>query len=86
MSVLLIEPNKGCKYEFTKDELQKLLDKVDKEAFERGVSCGQRMQELKKEKEYIYLNGPVNPCVNWDKVTCKSICTNEDLGAHYECS
>ena len=77
MSVLLIEANKNGKYEFTKDELQALLDKVDQEAFERGMSCGRRMQEP-KEKEYVYLNGfATNPCdINWNKVTCESAYTD----------
>lgn len=73
MSVLLIEANKNGKYEFTKDELQKLLDQVEQEAFERGMSFG------RKEKEYVYLNSfsttPINVPnpyigVNWNEVTC----------------
>lgn len=82
MSVILLETNKNGKYEFTKDELQKLLDRVDLEAFERGMSCGRRMQEP-KEKEYVYINSPsidktypLNPYVNWNEVTCKSTCTD----------
>lgn len=77
MSVILIEANKNGKYEFTKDELQKLLDEVEQEAFERGISCG------RKEKEYVYLNSPsftqnpLNPYdANWNKVTCNSTCTD----------
>ena len=74
MSVLLIEAGKNGKYEFTKDELQKILDQVEQEAFERGIQCG------RKEKEYIYLNGfstnPLNPYVDWNKVTCESTFTD----------
>lgn len=81
MSVILLETNKNGKYEFTKDELQKLLDRVDLEAFERGMSCGRRMQE-QKEKEYVYINSPspnpLNPYVNWNEVTCKTPCTFDD--------
>ena len=70
MSVLLIDTNKNGKYEFTKDELQELLDKVEQEAFERGMSFGRRIQEP-KEKEYIYINQPSpSPYVDWNKVTC----------------
>ena len=73
MSVLLIDANKNGKYEFTKDELQKILDKVEQEAFERGMSFGRKVQEP-KEKEYIYINSPslnpLNPCGNWSEVTC----------------
>lgn len=77
MSVLLIEANKNGKYEFTKEELQELLDKVEQEAFERGMSFGRRMQEP-KEKEYIYINSPSpNPYVTWNEVTCKA--TGEEL-------
>ncbi len=82
MSVILIDANKNGKYEFTKDELQKLLDRVEQEAFERGMSCGRRMQEP-KEKEYVYLNSPLftqdplNPYdTNWNKVTCESTVTD----------
>lgn len=79
MSVILLETNKNGKYEFTKDELQKLLDRVDLEAFERGMSCGRRMQEP-KEKEYVYINSPyidkTTPYVNWNEVTCKSTWTD----------
>lgn len=77
MSVLLIEANKDGKYEFTKKELQDILDRVDQEAFERGMQCGRRMQEP-KEKEYVYLNGfSPNPCdINWNKVTCESTLTD----------
>ena len=87
MSVLLIETNKDGKYEFTKKELQDILDRVEQEAFEKGIQCGKRMQEP-KEKEYIYLNNPspnpLNPYVNWNEVTCKSACTDADLGMRYE--
>lgn len=78
MSVLLIDTNKNGKYEFTKEELQELLDKVEQEAFERGMSFGRRMQEP-KEKEYVYINSPLNPLnpyVNWNEVTCNSTVTN----------
>ena len=76
MSVILIEANKNGKYEFTKKELQEILDKVDQEAFERGVAFE---RARKPEKEYVYLNSPsfmqnpINPCGNWSEVTCKSI-------------
>ena len=74
MSVLLIDANKNGKYEFTKDELQKILDKVEQEAFERGMSFGRKVQEP-KEKEYIYVNNPtpynpLYPYVTWNEVTC----------------
>lgn len=84
MSVLLIEANKNGKYEYTKEELQALLDKVEQEAFERGVAFE---KARKPEKEYAYLNGfstnPLNPSgkdiyVNWNEVTCKSICADAD--------
>ena len=75
MSVLLIDANKDGKYIFTKDELQELLDKVEQEAFERGMSFERKVQEQK----YIYINSPSlnppNPYVNWNEVTCKSTCT-----------
>ena len=81
MSVLLVEPNKNGKYEFTKKELQDILDRVEQEAFERGLQCGKRMQEP-KEKEYVYINSPslnpLNPCVNWNEVTCKTPYTVDD--------
>ena len=73
MSVILLETNKSGKYEFTKDELQKLLDKVEQEAFERGLAFEQKLREQK----YVYINGPsidktypLNPCGNWNEVTC----------------
>ena len=74
MSVLLIDTNKNGKYEFTKEELQKILDTVEQEAFERGMSFGRRMQEP-KEREYVYVptsppNNPLNPYVTWNEVTC----------------
>lgn len=74
MSVLLIDANKNGKYEFTKEELQELLDKVEQEAFEKGVAFE---KARKPEKEYVYLNSPpftqnpLNPYdANWNKVTC----------------
>jgi len=72
MSVLLIDAGKNGKYEFTKDELQEILDKVEQEAFERGMSFGRRTQEY-KEKEYIYINQPSPnpyPYGTWNEVTC----------------
>lgn len=85
MSVLLIDANKDGKYEFTKEELQALLDKVEQEAFKRGVAFE---RARKPEKEYVYLNNPspnpLNPYGNWNEVTCKSTCAtaDDDLGTH----
>lgn len=76
MSVLLIEPKKNGKYEFTKEELQEILDKVEQEAFERGVAFE---KSRKPEKEYVYLNGFSNTPIpnpydtNWNKVTCTAV-------------
>ena len=72
MSVIIIDANKNGKYEYTKEELQALLDKVEQEAFERGVAFE---KARKPEKEYVYLNNPspnpLNPYVNWNKeITC----------------
>ena len=76
MSVLLIDTNKNGKYEFTKEELQELMDKVEQEAFERGVAFE---RARKPEKEYIYTpNTTGNPPPRWNEVTCKSTCIGTD--------
>ena len=82
MSVLLIEANKNGKYEFTKEELQKLLDKVEQEAFERGVSRGRSIEP--KEKEYVYINSPslgktspLNLCENWNELNSLTPCEHK---------
>lgn len=88
MSVLIIDANKNGKYIFTKEELQALLDKVEQEAFERGVAFE---KARKPEKEYVYLNSPaltqnpLNPYANWNEVTCKSVCADakDTLGCHF---
>lgn len=78
MSVLLIEPKKNGKYEFTKEELQEILDKVEQEAFERGMSFGQKAQELTERKVGFYAPVLLNPVRDWDwgwrrnEVTCTS--------------
>ena len=53
MSVFLIEANKNGKYEFTKEELQDILDKVEQEAFERGVA----FERARKPEEDNKTNG-----------------------------
>ena len=78
MSVLLVEANKNGKYEFTKEELQELLDKVEQEAFEQGVSFGQKVQESKEKRVGFYAPAPSKPVRDWDwnEVTCKSTVTD----------
>lgn len=75
MSVLLIDTNKNGKYEFTKEELQEILDKVEQEAFERGVAFE---KARKPEKEYVYLGNVGSPWNypyygSMNEVTCTAV-------------
>lgn len=77
MMIKIFTPDKSGKISFTPEELQKLLQEIEKDAYERGKEVG--------KKEYIYwpwyTNSPsityTDTKPNWDynKITCNDSST-----------